>query len=275
MCSVRQRPMPSAPNATAASAWSGWSALVRTLSVRALVRPAHQLGVASGRSATPSASRFFSMRTWMTSRRRRVDAAVDHLAGEAVDRDPVAFLDDDLALRGRHRHLRARGSRSTARRSRRCRPCPSAARPAPRGWSCRRSRSGCRATRSCRGCPPGWSRGGRGSGWSRPWRPAPPPRRRRTRPCRSPRRAGGRPLASSRPSSIAAFLADGRKIGCRSWFSASGSTRRSASSFGISFSSTISTAMRTPAKPVRLPLRVCSMYSLPFSIVNSMSCMSL
>ncbi len=85
----------------------------------------------------------------------------------------------------------------------------------------------------------------------------------------------GRPLASSRPSAIAAFFAAGRNTGRRSWFSASGSTRRSASSFEISFSSTISTAMRTPAKPVRLPLRHWSMYRTPFSIVNSMSCISL
>ena len=65
----------------------------------------------------------------------------------------------------------------------------------------------------------------------------------------------GRPLASRRPSATAAFLADGRKTGRSSWLSASGSTRRSASSLGISFSSTISTAMRTPANPVRFPLR--------------------
>ncbi len=38
--------------------------------------------------------------------------------------------------------------------------------------------------------------------------------------------------------------------------------------------STISTAMRTAAGPVRLPLRVCSMYSLPSWMVNSKSCMS-
>ena len=36
MCSVRQRPMPSAPSFTAISAWSGWSALARTPRRRAL-----------------------------------------------------------------------------------------------------------------------------------------------------------------------------------------------------------------------------------------------
>ncbi|CKZ26731.1 Uncharacterised protein [Mycobacterium tuberculosis] len=35
-----------------------------------------------------------------------------------------------------------------------------------------------------------------------------------------------------------------------------------------------STAMRSDAFAVRLPLRVCSIHSLPCSTVNSMSCMS-
>ena len=37
---------------------------------------------------------------------------------------------------------------------------------------------------------------------------------------------------------------------------------------------TLATAIRTAAAPVRLPVRVWSMYSLPRSIVNSMSSMS-
>ena len=36
ICSVRQRPIPSAPNAIAFAAWSGWSAFVRIFSVRYL-----------------------------------------------------------------------------------------------------------------------------------------------------------------------------------------------------------------------------------------------
>ena len=54
-----------------------------------------------------------------------------------------------------------------------------------------------------------------------------------------------------------------------------GATRSTASFLVIMPSSTISTATRTAAGPVRLPLRVCSMYSLPSWMVNSKSCMSL
>ena len=36
----------------------------------------------------------------------------------------------------------------------------------------------------------------------------------------------------------------------------------------------VATAKRTAAKPVRLPFRVCSIQSLPFCTVNSMSCTS-
>ena len=39
MCSVRHRPMPSAPKATRLRAWSGWSALVRTLQRADACRP--------------------------------------------------------------------------------------------------------------------------------------------------------------------------------------------------------------------------------------------
>ena len=38
--------------------------------------------------------------------------------------------------------------------------------------------------------------------------------------------------------------------------------------------STMSTAMRSAARPVRLPTRVCSIQSLPCSMVNSVSHMS-
>jgi hypothetical protein len=42
----------------------------------------------------------------------------------------------------------------------------------------------------------------------------------------------------------------------------------------ISPSRTMSTAIFIAALVVRLPLRVCSIQSVPFSTVNSMSCMS-
>ena len=44
MCSVRQRPIPSAPNATAFGAWSGWSAFARTFRRRTV--SAHPISVA-------------------------------------------------------------------------------------------------------------------------------------------------------------------------------------------------------------------------------------
>ena len=50
--------------------------------------------------------------------------------------------------------------------------------------------------------------------------------------------------------------------------------RRTASFREISPSFVISTAIFNAAFVVRLPFRVCSIQSLPRSIVNSMSCMS-
>ena len=70
-------------------------------------------------------------------------------------------------------------------------------------------------------------------------------------------------------------FAFGSSVGCRSWSSACGLTRRTASSRVISPSLAISTAMRRLAATVRFPLRVCSMYSVFCCTVNSMSCMSL
>jgi hypothetical protein len=66
----------------------------------------------------------------------------------------------------------------------------------------------------------------------------------------------------------------GSMVGWSSWSSAAGSTRLTASSSVISPSEASSTAMRRAALAVRLPLRVWSIQSLPFSTVNSMSCMS-
>ncbi len=67
----------------------------------------------------------------------------------------------------------------------------------------------------------------------------------------------------------------GSNWGCRSWSICSGVTRLTAWVRLISFSSAISTAIRTAAIGVRLPIRVWSIQSLPCSIVNSMSHMSL
>ena len=123
MCSVRHRPMPSAPNFCAVSASSGVSALARTLRRADLVRPAHQRGEVAGHRRL--------------DHRHRAD---EHLAGGAVERDGLA---------GAHR-LAAGGQRlrvvidRRCRRRRRRRAGPCRAPPPPRGWSCRRAWSGCR-----------------------------------------------------------------------------------------------------------------------------------
>jgi hypothetical protein len=68
-----------------------------------------------------------------------------------------------------------------------------------------------------------------------------------------------RPLASRRPALTAACFSAGSKMGRRSWLSWSGSMRDRASFSLMSFSPTMSTAMRMAAKAVRLPTRHWSM----------------
>ena len=61
------------------------------------------------------------------------------------------------------------------------------------------------------------------------------------------------------------------KCGNISWVSWAPLTRRSASSMSMRPSSTMWVAMMNAAPAVRLPTRVCSIHSLPRSMVNSMS----
>jgi hypothetical protein len=132
MCSVRQRPMPSAPKSRAARASAGVSALVRTFMRRMLVGPAHDGAKSPDSSGCSIGTSPFS--TWpespsmvMTSPFRKLLALGDQLA--------VAHVDAQRA--------------GAARR----RACPCRAPPPPRGWSCRRAWSGCPRRRACRGCP--------------------------------------------------------------------------------------------------------------------------
>ncbi len=83
------------------------------------------------------------------------------------------------------------------------------------------------------------------------------------------------PGLAGRPRDIRVRGAFGSSVGCSSWSRLAGLTRRTASSRSISPDCAISTAMRRLAPAVRLPLRVCSMYSFCCCTVNSMSCMSL
>ena len=83
------------------------------------------------------------------------------------------------------------------------------------------------------------------------------------------------PGDAGRPFATTVTAASGSTIGWNSWSKSWGGTRCTASSGVIRRSSTNSTAIRTAASPVRCARRVCSMYSLPRSKVNSMSCTSL
>mmetsp|Transcript_6723 Transcript_6723/g.17218 ORF Transcript_6723/g.17218 Transcript_6723/m.17218 type:complete len:430 (-) Transcript_6723:1213-2502(-) len=80
----------------------------------------------------------------------------------------------------------------------------------------------------------------------------------------------GRPT----PMTSAAYAASSLNCGCSSWSMCVGSTILMACLMSIMPSATRSTAIFTAPAPVRLPPRVCSMYSCPSCTVNSMSCMS-
>mmetsp|Transcript_13827 Transcript_13827/g.58124 ORF Transcript_13827/g.58124 Transcript_13827/m.58124 type:complete len:266 (-) Transcript_13827:1074-1871(-) len=81
----------------------------------------------------------------------------------------------------------------------------------------------------------------------------------------------GRPT----PMTSAAYAASSRNCGCRSWSMCVGSTMPMALFSSIKPSPTRSTAIFTAPAPVRLPDLVWSINSLPSCTVNSMSCMSL
>ena len=78
MCSVRHRPMPSAPNSRATLASWGVSALVRTLMRAELVHPRHDGAEVSGQAAAGTVG------TWPQH----------HFAGGAVQGDQIALPDD-------------------------------------------------------------------------------------------------------------------------------------------------------------------------------------
>ena len=270
MCSVRHRPMPWAPNRRARAASSAVSALARTPSRRRRVGVRHdpvhgadQLVGVVGVERCPRSTATTGEAT--TGHLAEVD-----LAGRAVDRDHVALADDDLAVARRgelprvdvdvellgaaHAGLaHAAGDDGGVARS--CR----------RGWSgcpraaimpCRSSGLVSRRTRmtssprsahstAVAGVEDGLADGRAGRGAHRPWRSA-----WRSSPGVEPGEhqlgelVAGDPAAAPRP--------------CRS-----GPRRPAGWRSG------------TPPPAVRLPTRVCSIHSLPRSIVNSMSHRSL
>ena len=79
---------------------------------------------------------------------------------------------------------------------------------------------------------------------------------------------------SALPITSPAFSASGTKVGCSSWSNDLASILHTASSGVIIPSSTKSQAIWIAAGAVLLPLRVCKKYSLPSSMVNSISCIS-
>ena len=124
ICSVRHRPMPSAPYFTATAASCGLSALVRTPSLRAA--SAQPIRVAKSPLETEASTVGI--------------ASAYTLPVVAVDAHPVALVEDDVAD-GR-RYLCFFIDRA-ARRSRRRSRCPCRGQQQPRERSCRRGRSGC------------------------------------------------------------------------------------------------------------------------------------
>jgi hypothetical protein len=120
MCSVRQRPMPSAPNLRAVRGIERRFGIGADLHAADFVGPAHQ--------------------RWRNRPTVRLDIgtfALHHLAGRAVDGDDIALLQGAPAPT-------CHALRRCARRPRpKRRACPCRAPPRPRGWSCRRAWSGC------------------------------------------------------------------------------------------------------------------------------------
>ena len=115
MCSVRQRPMPSAPNSRALAASSGVSAFARTFRRR----------ISSAQPRIVSKSSLICGGT-------RSTGAEDHAPGAAVDRDHVALAE----LVAVERRRSSPSCRPRAPRSRRRTACPSRARRRPRARSC-------------------------------------------------------------------------------------------------------------------------------------------
>ena len=247
MCSVRHRPMPSAPSSRAFFAPAGSSALARTAKRR----------ISSAHSST--VSKYSSTRASISGTSSKVtQPLVPSMAMKSPSPTVEPLAETVLAPRSILRSLAP----------------TTAGRPIPRATSA-----------ACEALPPSLVRiplaawkpatssasvNGRTRITSRPSCSA----------CTaslavntiSPLAAPGEaetPLASTSNSAL------GSKVGCSSASSELGSMVESASSLESSPSSTASTAKRTAACAGRLALRVCSMNSCPSSIVNSVSCMSL
>ena len=239
MCSVRQRPMPSAPN---------WRAILA--SCRRVGVGAHAQRAAAGRPSS-SARAKVPPSSGVTVGHR----AEHHLAGRAVEGDRVARA-HHVAVDA---HLAAPRSRCAAS------PQPATQHlPMPRATTAAWEVMPPRAVRMPCGGVHAVDVLGRGldAHQDRPSRPpwrAPRPRRRvNTTFADGGAGRGRQPLGDHR-----ARGARGRASGAAAGRAEPGSTRRTASSREISLSFAMSTAIFTAARAVRLPVRVCSIQSLP------------
>ena len=195
-----------------------------------------------------------------------------NFARGAVERNPVAFLHGDgLAAHCHREHASSRSSIADRARAHNAGPAHAARHHSRVARLAADRGQNALAPHPCRECRPAWFPCGPGS----------PDRLLRHldrvfgrerhashRGARRRRDTGGqlRQLLRARPDRTPDAAIDR---------AASGPRAAPLPSSSISPSSTISTATRTAAGPVRLPLRVCSMYSLPSWMVNSKSCMSL
>ena len=99
MCSVRHRPMPSAPKATACGRLVGLVGVGADLELAVLVGPASSAWRTAGRPRDCSGFSVLSISTCTTSLGLVATWPAIHLAGEAVDADEVAFLERLAARR--------------------------------------------------------------------------------------------------------------------------------------------------------------------------------
>ena len=229
-CSVRHRPMPSAPNRRAWAASCLGVGVGKDLQGPGLVGPVQQrdqlrAGLGHGEQG-------------------RAD---EDLSGGAVDGEHVALVDRGGAGAG--------GAGVPRRRPappRRTRPaCPGRARRPRRGSRVRRARSGWRDWRPCRGSPPARSRG-RTRITSSPAAALATASSavKTTAPTAAPGEAGSAFVNSDASPGSASW-------GCSSCSSCRGATRVSASWRSITPAFARSTATATAAAAVRLATRVC------------------
>ena len=248
MCSVRQSPMPSAPNSRAFAASSGVSAFARTPSRR-----------------SPSAQPRIVPKFSSIAGRHERDAADDHPARAAVDGDQrhpraarASPIRHDAGSRVDLEHLAARDARL---------PHPAGDDRGVRGHAAVRREDAARLDQPVdvvrRRLPaheddalPGLATLRRAC-----------PRRARSRPTRHPARR-------SAPWRRPPRRASGSIVGWSSWSSWPGRSGPRPPRVEISPRRPSPRRSAAPPGAVRLPVRVWSRYSVPSSTVNSMSCMS-